>query len=379
MNDKLIESANKIIHDKTVDYTLNNGNLGKILLNEIMYEEKIISYNNYKTTRFNLFLKVKESLNNDQHMPGIFNGISGIGLFLNEYNVLNKLEYEINQIVNKKCAQHIEKLYKSTQFSLFEFHNGLIGCGKALLGNFDYNHTLKLLIEKLIKEVNSFIFNISNDKLSPFFADNGMALDVESVTYNLGISHGLAGLLSFFIDFYDSNIENNYFLSINGEVEKCIKNLLLVFNHSKIFINDMWVWSDEISLVQSHKDKELSTFTWCRGMLGISASVYKGSLLINDFENSKKVKDNILKVLKYVRDDVLNKEICLCHGLSGIIYGLGKVFNYNDQSLNKYFLNSFLNFNNENYSFLDGNLGNLILLFKIKNVNTLNLDPFFGY
>lgn len=90
MNNRLIESANKIIHDKTVDYTLNNGNLGKILLNEIMYEEKIISYNNYKTTRFNLFLKVKESLNNDQHMPGIFNGISGIGLFLNEYNILKR-------------------------------------------------------------------------------------------------------------------------------------------------------------------------------------------------------------------------------------------------------------------------------------------------
>ncbi|CAM2762774.1 lanthionine synthetase LanC family protein [Dolosigranulum pigrum] len=367
------------IHDN--DYSLNNGNVGKLLLLDIIHEQKYLSTIDYMDQREKVLKYLWHNLKNNPIYPGIFDGISGVGLYFKQRTELTEYEDMIYQYTLNKCSQIIEKNNHLETFVYYELYGGLIGCGKVLLGEKKYANDLLALTEKLVLETEKFVDKIMHDRVAYFFIENGIGINATSITYNLGLSHGLAGLLSFLIDFYEENKENRYFDSIIERIKKAIDSLLLIYMSSRKYTDDYWYWNDEITLIWKHKIKEVSTFTWCRGMVGISTLVYKGFKLLGKEENAQNVRENIIQLFNSVKKDVLFENNSICHGSFGIIYTMMNKFNYYNEIFTKELANMMIDVISsiEDYSFLQGELGSFIIALQAENLKKLKIDTFLGY
>ncbi len=94
------------IHDN--DYSLNNGNVGKLLLLDIIHEQKYLSTIDYMDQREKVLKYLWHNLKNNPIYPGIFDGISGVGLYFKQRTELTEYEDMIYQYTLNKCSQIID-------------------------------------------------------------------------------------------------------------------------------------------------------------------------------------------------------------------------------------------------------------------------------
>jgi hypothetical protein len=225
-------------------------------------------------------------------------GLSGIVF---TYNLLVK-----NEIIER--ILFFENYYKeilTSEYSLLKF-DIIEGC----LGNY---------VSLFINDENDFQSKIAN-KINTNFVSNDnkiyfsdsifTKIDEENISwYNLGMAHGLAGLLAFnSIYGQNNNIDN---IEINDKCISTLRNLISKYNNSTYMFNALY----------SIRDNSINAgrLSWCYCDLGIANALLLSGLKFKNDEVinlAKKIAINSCNMrettISYVTDPYI------CHGSSGI-------------------------------------------------------------
>lgn len=268
----------------------------------------------------------------------LFRGISlyyGISLFgtiiecnkkLIEEDYYNYLIGNVDRIILK----HLEILDKKTKIRMndIELINGLIGSGLYII-NREQNNLI--IIEKII----SFLYNNIDSHLI-FITPTYALSDQDKKKYpfglvNMGLSHGLAGILVFLSKCVKLNI-------LIEKSKVLINNILNHYRNSLIKINNMYFWSPKQMIYNNEiiqkTNINLYSYSWCHGISGILNTLFTVSISIEDKHLTEVIHTQILYHIENIKNniDTIFISPSVCHGYCGLILFLVNINTFFDDN-----------------------------------------------
>lgn len=251
----------------------------------------------------------------------VFAGLSGIG-----YSILsnseNKTKYTkfLSQL-NAKIMYGVKKqiISSSPNMSNMECMGGLCGVGRYLL-----NYKNEEVVLQSIKEI--LTYTVEFMKLSEI---NGIKIlggickieddgGKEVIGYNLGMAHGISGILSFLSISLINGVE------VRNQ-KTTIQNIMQFLYRYKFSNEKSSFFPSDVTLeeyINKSKPELYISRTWCNGITGISRSIYLASKAIDDSMIKRDAINMILSTVKEAKMDIENLGLIsptFCHGYSGYL------------------------------------------------------------
>jgi|GEM_PF-89176 len=316
-------------------------------------------------------LLVKES-NNFIYFPGLFNGISGVVLFLTYY-----FRFSGDEKYYRCAIDLIEKIISRIQYEFTDasFSNGLSGIGWAIR-HMVQNELLEI-DENMFEDLDpyldeSMLLSISDSRYEMFqgaigiskyysdwpidnrsyrvlveligYLDRSKVMDksgcgfkwkyiVDSTKqkdeiYNLGLAHGIPSLIVFLSHLYQKGVEKETvgFL-VKGAVEFLVSQRWGQ-NHSIQNPDDLSLFPN---FVYGDNERSLSSnrMAWCNGDLGIAFALYRaGNIFGNKMWEQEALDIFAFSFQRKKLKENMVVDACFCHGTSGIAHLFNRMYHY---------------------------------------------------
>jgi len=294
----------EIISDKNDKFFDNVGLMGGYSGISLFYLE---CYKHFKEEKYlNKGIEILESVITNSHINknlSFCDGIAGVGWLINyaeECNYINGTnnilsdidDYLFNNFTIPMLNHHI-----------YDFLHGAIGSGVYFLSRTS-SHKALVYLESIVSNIYE---KINHPKA--LFGIEYPTIN-KKIQYDLGISHGIPGILYFLVSTFKAKI-------LESKSLECIK-IIIDFLKSNITPH-----TDGRSYFpnEANNKGESSRLAWCYGDLGICSVLLNAAKAINDFELEK----NIIEIIKYncTRTDIQKNIIfdsSFCHGSSGVAH-----------------------------------------------------------
>lgn len=276
--------------------------------------------------------KVNNSLGqNNMYDISLFDGLCGVGFAANcmsdngkQYqSFIRNLNEHILDIADRNILQYrklpLNELIYDTMY-------GLTGTANYLL-NFKsesrVKNTLLNILQYLVDICTTSIdgipkFAIRADQSQLFSASN----DSRIRYVNLGVSHGIPGILLILCKSYESGIY------VTNQLE-AIKYLSEYISNSCVKNSNMIFWESQKIIGIDNDEAVPSRDAWCYGTPGVSYSLLVASNLLNDNEMHNLAIDSMKLSLKSLREVI---SPTFCHGLSGLCCLARKFYEYTNDN-----------------------------------------------
>ncbi|RZJ23684.1 MAG: hypothetical protein EON51_02050 [Acinetobacter sp.] len=308
---KIDKTINKILKVTSVekdfaDVSLLRGKAGLSIFFAYHHLYKNDSYS--EEICFNYIDDIIDHSNTNDDVPFIgtgFTGLSWMICHLINQKVIDEDSAEVLEEVRDVIKSSISHNIIGNRYDLFY---GYLGLGVYF--NEDKQHEYKeqqqLIIEKLISNIiydsNSIKWATSNDELE--------------LSYNLGIPHGIPGIILYLLDQLKHSENPNLLSDI---ITKGINWII-----SRKYPSGNFMFPNYVTDVKNQNIG--GRLAWCHGDLGISFLLIKAGLALNNNSWYKLGYDVALNAshIKIEETGVVNDEgqynLGFCHGTSGIAY-----------------------------------------------------------
>jgi len=261
-----------------------------------------ISYNKLE----NILIKIMYQLTRNMNNYSFSSGIAGVGWLVRhliKQELLDDSLKDLLDILDTKVIAYTKAELENGKFDYL--HAGL---GGFLHFNFQHEH---------INQYDDFVNSLLKTSLrcgdTLYWKGNMSSIRVKiEDTVNMGMSHGLPGILVIIANVYKLNPSKELY-----DVMKMITNMF-----SKIEYNSsqsIFPYSYNEAISQSSYDNV--RLAWCYGDLGISIAMWQAGEIMND----KLIKDNAVRICLHTtkRKKLAETGVVdagLCHGSSGIAH-----------------------------------------------------------
>lgn len=357
---------------KSVEKDTRIGSISYIYSNICMIIGEIMDSNidcNWLKISYEYMIKIREDLYNDKELntTSLFGGLSGIGygVYVLNQNVhfydkfLGSLNKIIIDSVNTKLP-YVNYFIGNMKMEYYDTITGLAGT-TAYLTLFKKEEE----IEKTIKRILSLFVKITEDiKVLGYnvpgwyISSDNQFLQYEKVRYkdgnfNIGLSHGITGILSAMAIALKEGIEVNGQRQAMGKILKDLRMFYFEDEEGAIFWNKKISFENYIT-GKFELDNNLRA-SWCYGTPGIARSMFLAGKEIND-KSSIDISIRAMKKICEMSEDkwMLNSPI-FCHGYAGLLSIVqsmwidtgNEIFNFGRKKI----LRKLLNFYDENLPF----------------------------
>lgn len=361
--------------------SLNSGLSGKLLILEEMYRSDLIDRKSYfeKSGKIvNEILNILDDTPNCLSNISLFNGISGVGIALSKYIREDSNDYSYILEIKKNIITRIEELLsqKTLQFWEYDLLTGITGSlyFLTLPSMMDDKFIMKIIIyfhNKLLELYN----DISYAKENKFFIEKNIFSNLSVPVYDLGISHGLSGILSFLC--------NTYPLLKNKNDKKIVKESLHIILCIYSFASYKWegvdIWANCVEINGQIPFRESVDLSWCHGIVGIIPTLYKAYCILENEEKAKAIFNRFERVINLIDLELFKDTTCICHGVSSIIYAFEKEMGFTGCLFKKY---KYLFYKNRmediDFSFLTGHIGEYLLSLSMEKGRSFTQDYILG-
>jgi len=288
-------------HENTLP-NINGGLPGTIIF--YFHLHKLTKEERYYTLAVQYLEKFYDIL--EQGLPNSYlysSGLGGIAWFLEYISQFIDIDNEFD--TEEFDAAFFEAANEELHKRNFEFLSGFSGILLYLLKKKNRNntfHQLTSFIDKLHDEI------FANKDPLNFFQQQDDIHQFPSI--NLGVSHGIYGLVAM--------LNKVYAKGINPEKCKAILELIiqLTQENKKDFYTVGYFFPNRVG--EGIKTLPSTRLAWCYGDLGILSVLYQTSMVLKDEALEKEVLD-MLKLTSHRKDATLNllDDVWLCHGTSG--------------------------------------------------------------
>ncbi|WP_128100887.1 lanthionine synthetase C family protein [Paenibacillus sp. DCT19] len=257
----------------------------------------------------------------------LFDGLCGVGFaahcMSNNGERYQSFIENLNKYIVSIADRNISE-YKRIPFNEFSYD---IMYGLAGTANYLMNFKSETQVKDTLMSILQYLTNICKIDESgiPKFAIRSdhsqlfhLANDPKVMYVNLGVSHGIPGVLLVLSKSYESGV----YFEEQLEAIKCLSNYI-----SKSFVNkgDDFFWETQ-RLIGTDGVKALqSRDAWCYGTPGVAYSLLIASRILNDNKMRNLAIHSMKLSLKRLREVV---SPTFCHGISGICSLTRKFYEY---------------------------------------------------
>lgn len=266
----------------------------------------------------------------------LFDGLCGVG-FAAKCMSKNGEYYQgfiddLNKNIVEKAEKYME-IYKKMPFN--ELHYDVM-YGLTGIANYLLNFVYKRNIENTLMHILLYIINICSRKSNPKFIIRSeesplfTSISVQGKRYvNLGISHGIPGMLLLLINIYEAGI----CVPEQLETIKFLADYILgccINNGKEVF------WESQKIIGNTGKNFRPARDAWCYGTPGVAYSLLRASEVLKDNVMYNIAIDSTKLSLVKLREVI---SPTFCHGLSGLCCLARKFYEYTSD---KYFYESYM-------------------------------------
>jgi lantibiotic biosynthesis protein len=295
--------------NETVGDSLLSGNLGLVLY--YMYSYKCIGEVSYlEKGRYlleNIFSNIQAGEKGAiQRKSSLSNGLVGLGnvlILLQEEELLDfETESILSQIDELVFSQSVEQINNGN----LDYLSGAIG-GMYYLAQRIPNQQAVEYIEKLLTVLLATAIESSNGKYFINQSINQKNNTPDSI--NIGLAHGLCGILTVLLEIYTRNVETQ---SLKKIITEGI-NYLLFYKNEVDFQKEQFAYFP--NSIQYDLPKYNSFIGWCYGDLNVLQLLLKASKIFCRIDWLKKANE-ISKVVVHRKIDygTMIKDPFFCHG-----------------------------------------------------------------
>jgi len=348
INNKLEQIANALLTNSVENLGLFDGKSGIALF--------LLYYGNYSKNKCfsdKAIDLIEQSLSEaNPEMLTHCSGISGLGWTIQhiiEANLIDKTNdtilLDFDPIIGHEC----ERMLKNTNY---DYLHGGLGLLHYLINRNTYLSDKKQVTETIsicISQLESTSIQEEHNtfsKWTSFILDDKLK---KQCIFNLGLSHGMASIISVLCKSFNANILP---AKCQSMVERTVNYILKYKQDFNLYGS---FFPSTISLDESAHEPKNSRLAWCYGDLGIAIALMQASEILHDKNLSKLALNVLLK--NAVRKDLEKEGVYdsgLCHGSAGIAQMYFRAFQKFKHPLLKktynYWINKTLELGNKTYS-----------------------------
>lgn len=297
-------------------------------LSVLVFEATYYKYSKielHKEKTLQLLSRLVDVFPQQEYSNGFLEGFEGV-FWVVDY--LEKCEIIDNSNLLDELLPHlIQSLRFDLQYNNFDVFHGSINKLHFIITS---NKFPDILVIELVNEFLDRLYeNRIENEIGIYWYDvlAGEKGLIENVYVNLGIPHGMPGLLLFLIKLKEKKFQHD---KIDVLVEGILK---VIFNSKNINYQDSY-FPGTIAPVDIGKEfHESSRLAYCYGDLGVVFAVLYASKILDKPELKEEV-GMVIESLKTrlvtnssidVFEDYLFLDTAFCHGLSGVVYMFSKI------------------------------------------------------
>lgn len=295
----------------------------------ILFSELHILYpdKGYDIIRDNYFANVFEyfKVHQDDSLSMV-QGLTGIGLsavcmsyngniknFINKFNDL--LLIKVNALLTRlKYKEFMEELFYDIMYGVSGVANYCILFPESSKMMNILNDIVQYLVDICKdKQIQGAVVPgcIINNFSSPFRLVN----KVDQCYFNLGLSHGIPGILLVLVNAYKLGIRIEGQLDTIRKLSDLIKKCIVTKSKNGQYWKSSLTLNEYISNILTEEEKYRDA--WCYGSPGVSFSILVTGMFLNDNQLKDIAIDNMKIALERKRNV---NSMTFCHGLSGLMY-----------------------------------------------------------
>ncbi len=241
------------------------------------------------------------------------NGLSGAIWLLENLIKNNFIEFDIDDNVAQLDEYLAVYMQKDIHSRNYDFLHGAIGYGMYFLERYKNTSSDKYKQEylKYIFQLIDFLEESSIEYNNTIYweCDNNQ----EPKHINLGLAHGIPGIICFLAKIYNANIEKK---RIKNLLEKSVRFILKYKTSENISS-----FPSKVSLnnIDYNNKEDISRIAWCYGDLGIAIAFYHANQILNNSEIEREYTELLNKsVQRKLKSVSMVEDISVCHGSFGM-------------------------------------------------------------
>jgi lantibiotic biosynthesis protein len=321
LNNKITSRINAIAKcllnykDKNENISLFEGKAGIVLFWAYFLEYS----GNIKLekTLSSLIYDVFQGIRLGSKSPAFGNGLAGIGWVIEHLKQSGFIDIDTDSLFGSFDDFLYPFMLKYMQRGEYDYLHGSLGIGLYYL-NRSSNPKTQLYITRLVDEL---------EKGGKCFPDSiawesEISNETNARGYNLGMSHGIASIISVLSLFYKANVQCE---KTNLLVKRSVNFLLQSKQENKLPGSCYPRWINK----NGYPVGNLGRLSWCYNDLGISMALWNaGKIFNNDLWKQEAVATllNTTKTTDLVKAGV--NDAGLCHGAAGIAHIYNRAFKY---------------------------------------------------
>lgn len=294
-----------------------------LLLGELM---SIDSIEEWENIAHEYVIKINNELEDGFYHSSLFTGFSGIAagvysISLNGSRYKNVLN-ELNTLTLSYTKEWLSGINadNETKDYYYDTITGLSGILRYLIEIKNENG-----VEEIIKNILEYFVLLCGDRrykggyipryLVKDESIDENELDNEELIINMGLAHGIAGVMISMSIALENGIE------VNGQRE-AIEKLLKVYKECKIDDGKRITWPGQLlyeDFKNSKKNKGTERASWCYGLPGIARAIYVTSRIINDKYGIELSLEALRRQAISDLDEYELNSPTICHGFSGVL------------------------------------------------------------
>lgn len=294
-----------------------------LLLGELM---SIDSVEEWENIAHEYVVKINNELEDGFNHSSLFTGLSGIAagvysISLNGSRYRNVLN-ELNTLILSYTKEWLSEIIQDneTKDYYYDTITGLSGILRYLIEIKNENG-----VEEVIKSILEYFVLLSGDRSSSrgyiprYLVKNESAganeLDNEDLIINMGLAHGIAGVM------ISMSIALKNGIEVIGQRE-AIEKLLKVYKECKIDEGKRIRWPGQLlyeNFIKSKRNKGAERASWCYGLPGIARAIYVTSKIVNDEDGIELSLEALRRQAISDLDEYELNSPTICHGFSGVL------------------------------------------------------------
>ncbi|MFF5383715.1 lanthionine synthetase LanC family protein [Pedobacter suwonensis] len=291
------------------DNSLMNGKAGHIL-----FMCNYLNYHNINEDQkfSDSFGRLTESLNFITY-PGHCTGRSGINWLFSYLTFNNILEKKDNLIIRFKNDELQMECMRLAQMGNYGFLHGAIGVAYAILNSTNLSNNESFFVD-LFQRIRTNL--LENNGLVHHFDFSILSQDLTRV--NLGLAHGITGIIKFCIECQRRGVCKNESASLCKE--------LVLYLRKNVNQNHSVSYFPKMINTRAKSEEINSRLSWCYGDLGISFILYQVGKCFKDTELMSFAVEILEKHAINIANNNEINDIGLCHGRAGILHIFNKMW-----------------------------------------------------
>ncbi len=293
---------------------LMNGKMGISIF--LFYYSRVFSDKYSYNFAFKMLEDVLDFINDNNNSYTFGTGISGIIWGVTHLINNNFIDSDIDELLLDSYNYIFKSMALEMNYGNYDLLHGAIGNNLCFLARSNINSVLYNYLQESI----ILLEKVSVKDSNTFKWPSRLSKEREEIVFNLGLSHGIASIISYLSKLYKLGIyKDECERLLKGSVNYLLSNTLDRNKYISVFPS--WV-SDESPIYYSR-------LAWCYGDLGISVSLWLAGHSIKNtkWENTAK---NIL-LLTSKRQNLSKNQVVdagLCHGTAGIAHIFNRMYGY---------------------------------------------------